>query len=102
MRLNLTYKLKQISLLIVALICSNLIGQTNEIGVFLGGSLFKGDVGAHSNEYIILNSKPTFGFQFKRNFNYYFGLGISIKRGELYAHDKYSRDIFELKRKLCQ
>ena len=80
--------------------CSNLIGQTNEVGLFLGRSLFMGDVGAHSNEYIILNSKPTFGLQFKRNLNYHFGLGISVNRGELYANDTHSSDMFELKRNL--
>ena len=79
---------------------SNVMGQTNEVGVFLGGSLFKGDIGVHRNEHLMHNMKPTFGFQFKRNFNYHFGISFNANRGELYSADSYSSDVFELTRNL--
>ena len=74
--------------------------QTNEIGVFLGGSLFHGDVGSNSVENAMLNSKPVFGMEYKRNFNYHFGIALIIKRGQLYADDKNSLDPFALERNL--
>ena len=99
MKSNLLNKQK-IILIIFLLACANTIGQTNEIGVFLGGSLFKGDIGVHRGEYIINNTKPTFGFQFKRNLNYHFGISFNANKGELYSDDSYSNDVFELARNL--
>jgi len=99
MKSNLIHKIK-ISLIILLLACSNIIGQTNEVGLFLGGSLFKGDIGVHRSEYIINNAKPTFGFQFKRNFNHHFGVSFNVNKGELYSADRYSNDVFELARNL--
>jgi len=97
---NLTYKLKNTLLLVLILTYTNILSQTNEVGIFLGGSLFKGDVGNHSREHIILNTKPAFGFQLKRNFNYHFGLSLNINRSEVFANDAYSYDVFELERNL--
>jgi len=99
MKSNLLHIIK-ISLVCMSITFSNLIGQTNEVGVFLGGSLFKGDIGVHRNEHIIHNMRPTFGFQFKRNFNYHFGISFNANKGELYSADSYSRDVFELTRNL--
>ena len=59
------------------------ISQTNEIGLFLGGSLFHGDVGYKNAEYSILNTKPVVGLNFKRNLNYHFGLLFSLCSGIL-------------------
>ena len=78
----------------------NVISQTNEIGVFLGGSLFHGDVGYNNAEYAILESKPVFGFLFKRNFNYHFSLNFSVNHGELYANDEVGFDFFSTQRNL--
>ena len=100
MKYNIIYTLHRRILLILVFICSNIIGQTHEIGVFLGGSLFHGDVGYNHAEYAILDSKPVFGFKFKRNFNYHFGLNLSINRGEIYGNDASSSDLFALQRNL--
>ena len=99
MRSNLLHTIK-ISLVFMSLTFSNVIGQTNEVGIFLGGSLFKGDIGVHRNEHIIHNMRPTFGFQFKRNFNYHFGISFNANKSELYSADSYSSDVFELTRNL--
>jgi len=75
-------------------------GQTNEIGFFLGGSMFHGDIGYQNAEQSIYNSQPVLGIQLKRNFNYHFGLNLSIKNGNLYAHDNNSSNHFLLDRNL--
>lgn len=100
MKFDLTHKLKILVLLVCGFMFTNVVCQTNEIGVFVGGSLFKGDIGAHSNEYILFNSQPALGFQFKRNLNYHFGINLTVNRSELYGADKYSSDAFELERNL--
>ena len=81
-------------------ISNNIIGQTREIGLFMGGSLFHGDVGYLNAESAILNSKSVFGFQFKRNFNYYFGMNISINHGEIFADDMLSSEKYRINRGL--
>ena len=68
--------------------------QTNEFGVFIGGSLFHGDIGYQNAELSILNSKKSLGVEYKRNFNYHFGVKISIINGEVYANNKESGNIF--------
>ena len=89
-----------IILLIIYLSTRFINAQTNEIGIFLGGSLFHGDVGYNNGEYAILETQPVIGIQLKRNLNYYFGLQLSINRGEVYANDATSNDIFALNRNL--
>ena len=74
--------------------------QTNEIGLFLGGSMFHGDIGHQNAEQSIYNSKPVIGIQLKRNFNYHFGIQISILRGNLYASDNNSQNDFFVDRNL--
>ena len=74
--------------------------QTNEIGIFLGGSLFHGDIGNNNAEYAILNTQPAFGFQLKRNLNYHFGISINLNRGTLFATDENNADLFKLERNL--
>ena len=68
--------------------------QTNELGVFGGGSLFHGDVGSQNSENAILESQPTIGIHLKRNLNYYFGLNLSIIAGNIQAHDAESNDFY--------
>jgi hypothetical protein len=68
--------------------------QTNELGVFGGGSLFHGDVGSQNSENAILESQPTIGIHLKRNLNYYFGLNLSIMSGRIQAHDVKSNDFY--------
>ena len=98
--MNNTIKYYLSTILISCCSFSKISGQTNEIGVFLGGSLFHGDVGYDDDEYILLNSKPVMGFQFKRNFNYHFGVNISIYQGSISADDARSNDLFSLERNL--
>ena len=78
---------------------SCLISQTNEIGIFIGESIFHGDVGKEFNS---LNSETgnTFGFTYKRNFDYYLSLSIGIKHGQIFAIDKNSNDPFKQNRNL--
>ena len=76
------------------------MSQTNELGIFMGGSIFHGDVGHGSKYYSISESKPVFGIQFKRNLNYHIGLSLSLHKGELAASDKESSNLFELQRNL--
>jgi len=77
-----------------------LICQTNEIGLFAGGSIFNGDVGGTSLESIHQRTKPAFGFSYKNNINYYLTINLMIKRGELYANDQNSNELFDLTRNL--
>ena len=77
-----------------------MISQTNDVGVFLGGSLFHGDIGHSNAENAALNAQHVFGFQLKRNLNYHFGVSININRGSLFASDANSSDIFKLERNL--
>ena len=92
--------IKNIIINIYILNCSILLGQTNEIGVFLGGSLFHGDVGYNNAESAILSTQPTLGLQLKRNLNYHFGVSINIHRGTLYASDANASDVFKTERNL--
>jgi len=62
--------------------------------------MFHGDIGYQNAEQSIYSSKPAIGIQLKRNFNYHFGINISIIRGNLYASDKNSRNAFFLDRNL--
>ena len=77
-----------------------LMSQTNEMGIFLGGSMFHGDVGYKNAEYSLLDTKPTIGISFKRNLNYHFGINLSLTRCEIYANDNSSIDFFNLNRNL--
>ncbi|MAZ58405.1 MAG: hypothetical protein CMP56_03225 [Flavobacteriales bacterium] len=76
------------------------ISQTNEIGLFLGGSLFHGDVGYKNAEYSILNTKPVIGLNFKRNLNYHFGLLFSFNKSTIQANDNVSSDAFNINRNI--
>lgn len=76
------------------------ISQTNEIGLFIGGSLFHGDVGYKNAEYSLLNTKPAIGLSFKRNLNYHFGLLLSFNKSTLYADDEMSSDVFNINRNI--
>tara|TARA_Y100001968_G_C19387034_1_gene733421 strand:+ start:226 stop:1062 length:837 start_codon:yes stop_codon:yes gene_type:complete len=100
MKFKLIYRANRMLLFVLIILHTNTLSQTNEVGIFMGGSLFKGDVGSHSKEKILLNSKPAFGLQVKRNFNYHFGVSFHVNRGELAANDKHSYDVFELERNL--
>ena len=94
------YNLKILLFLILGCICNKSLSQTNEIGFFLGGSMFQGDVGPQNAEKSILNTKPVWGLQFKRNLNYHFGVNLSITRGELYSSDDLSNDLFALQKNI--
>lgn len=90
------YKIYNNTITICLIIFSIQIGyaQTNELGLFVGGSLFHGDVGYQNSENAILESQPTVGIEFKRNFNYYFGLNLSIKSGKIQSNDLESNDFY--------
>ena len=77
-----------------------MMSQTNEIGLFLGGSLFHGDVGYKNAEYSLLNTKPAIGLNFKRNFNYHFGLLLSFNMSTIHANDNVSSDVFNINRNI--
>tara|TARA_B100000700_G_scaffold326762_1_gene439289 strand:- start:873 stop:1697 length:825 start_codon:yes stop_codon:yes gene_type:complete len=87
-------------ILIFILISLSIKSQTNEVGLFLGGGLFHGDVGYNNAENAILDSKPVFGFEYKRNLNYHFGITLMIKKGELSANDKSSLNLFSIEQSL--
>ena len=88
------------SLLIMLFFSNSMVGQTYEAGVFFGGSLFHGDVGYNNAEYAVLNTQPVAGIQFKRNLNHHFSINLCVYKGDLYADDTYSSDIFSLERNL--
>ena len=94
------YFLYTYRLLIMLSFIYNVNAQTYELGCFLGKSLFHGDIGYNNAEYSILDSKPVLGFQFKRNLNHHFTLGLSIYRGSVAADDADSFDVFSLERNL--
>ncbi|MAQ70015.1 MAG: hypothetical protein CMD23_02840 [Flavobacteriales bacterium] len=89
-----------IALTLSLIISAPLISQTNEIGLFAGGSLFHGDVGYQNAEYSILNTKPVIGLNFKRNFNYHFGLLLSFNKSTIQANDNVSTDEFNINRNI--
>ena len=87
--------------IVFAFINSNFTyAQTNELGLFFGGSLFHGDLGFQNSENAFLSSKPSFGINIKRNINYYFGLNLSLTRGIIQAKDSSSKDLFNQNRDL--
>ena len=89
------------SVIVFVLINSNFTSaQTNELGIFFGGSLFHGDLGFQNSENAFMGSRPSFGINIKRNINYYFGLNLSIKRGIIQAKDSSSEDLFNQNRDL--
>ena len=77
--------------IVFVLINSNFTSaQTNELGIFFGGSLFHGDLGYQNSENAFMDSRPSFGINIKRNINYYFVLNLSLKRGIIKAKDSSS------------
>lgn len=90
----------KILLIAFGMLHSSTIAQTNELGLFLGGSMFHGDVGYIHAENALRDSRLSFGLHFKRNFNYHFGVQIGFNHGELYANDNKSYDTFHLDRNL--
>ena len=92
------YNLRIWLFFIISLITLNTASQTNEIGVFLGGSMFHGDIGRKNAEATILDTRPVWGIQLKRNLNYHFSINLAFNRGELYGSDELSSDLFALER----
>ena len=86
--------IKYIPIYLIVFVTHIGISQTNELGVFIGGSLFHGDVGYQKAESSILKSQPTAGIHLKRNLNYYFGLNLSLITGSVQAHDLESNDFY--------
>ncbi|MDC0189359.1 DUF6089 family protein [Flavobacteriales bacterium] len=81
-------------IIIYLAIPSLILSQTNELGMFIGGSLFHGDIGYQNAELSLLKSKKSIGLEFKRNLNYHFGVKISVINGEIYADSKHNPNIF--------
>ena len=100
MKNNMWYCDKKYIISIIILMSINIMAQTNEVGVFIGGSLFHGDIGHIKAENSIKDTRLVYGLEFKRNFNYHFGVHLSLKRGEIYAADENSSDLFVLTRNL--
>ena len=73
--------------------------QTNEIGIFIGESIFHGDVGKNINS-ISKETGVSWGFTYKRNFDYYFSICLGLKHGEIFASDQNSHDPFKQNRNL--
>jgi hypothetical protein len=94
------YQILKLIMFFYLALSPNIIGQTNEIGLFAGGTLFHGDVGGNQIESIQNTTKPTLGITYKKNINYYLSIDLTIKRGEIYANDQNSNDPFETKRNL--
>ena len=86
--------------MIILLFTNNIAGQSRELGLFIGGSLFHGDVGYLNAESSIIQTKTSFGFKVQRNLNYHFGLNLSANHGELFADDILSSDIYRVNRGL--
>ena len=94
------YNFSKHIIIILFFIFTNIKGQTNEVGLFLGGSLFHGDVGYKNAEYALLNTRPVFGLSYKRNFNYHFGISLIFHRGQLYANNRDSFDPFTIEQNI--
>ena len=86
--------MRSLFILIIISCINPTLSQTNELGIFVGGSLFHGDVGYQNAEYSVLDSRPVLGIHLKRNFNYHFGVMFSISKGSLFADDMSSGDAF--------
>ena len=76
-----------------------------EISLFLGTSIFHGDVGYNSLQFgntnkLFLNSKPAWGLSFRNNFNERFSINLSFKKGVISAYDNQSEDLFLVNRNL--
>tara|TARA_B100000902_G_scaffold399728_1_gene472122 strand:- start:2721 stop:3545 length:825 start_codon:yes stop_codon:yes gene_type:complete len=94
------YNFSKHIILILFFIFTNIKGQTNEVGLFLGGSLFHGDIGYKNAEYALLNTRPVLGLSYKRNFNYHFGISLIFHRGQLYANNRETFDPFTIEQNL--
>jgi len=87
-------------LFIYFIINSVTLGQTNELGVFIGGSMFHGDIGYQNAENSLYNTRASLGLEFKRNFNYHLGLKLSVLQGEIQGFDNLDSDIYIQERNL--
>ena len=76
-----------------------------EVSMFLGTSIFHGDVGYNSLQFgntdkLFINSKIAWGLSFRNNFNERFSINMSFKKGVISAYDNQSEDLFLVNRNL--
>lgn len=67
--------------------------QKNEIGIFIGSSGYKGDIGNQKIGYIFKNQSFSTGVVYKNNINEYLSLRSSFKYGKLSANDSESENV---------
>ena len=81
------------------------IFSQQEISIFLGTSIFHGDVGYNAlkignTDKLFLNGKLAWGLSFRNNFNERFSINLSFKKGIISAYDNQSEDLFLINRNL--
>ena len=96
---------KKIFTIIIFFSCFNYTFSQQEVSVFLGTSIFHGDVGYNSlkignTDKLFLNSQLAWGLSFRNNFNERFSINISFKKGVISAYDYQSEDLFLVNRNL--
>tara|TARA_B100001250_G_C19712496_1_gene749855 strand:+ start:108 stop:938 length:831 start_codon:yes stop_codon:yes gene_type:complete len=96
---------KTIFTIIIFFSCFNYTFSQQEVSVFLGTSIFHGDVGYNSlkignTDKLFLNSQLAWGLSFRNNFNERFSINLSFKRGVISAYDNQSEDLFLVNRNL--
>jgi Domain of unknown function (DUF6089) len=77
---------------------SQRIKKSSEIGLFLGGSYYIGDL--NPNGHFSPFTKPAAGFLFRHNFNPRFAARVNALYGNIEAHDSYSKSAYQRQRNL--
>ena len=70
-----------------------------ELGLFLGTSIFHGDIGYNSLNFgntdrLFINSRLAIGLNFRKNINPRMAFNLSFKKGEITSYDKDSEDFY--------
>ncbi len=95
---------KKILLIFYLFIGTFAFSQT-ELGLFLGTSVFHGDVGYNSLNFgntdkLFINSKAALGLNFRKNLNPRISVNLTLKTGQINSYDRDSEDLFIIQRNL--
>ena len=96
---------KTIFTIIIFFSCYNQSFAQQEISLFLGTSIYHGDVGynslniGHTNK-LFQNGEFAWGLSFRNNFNERFSINLNFKQGIISAYDNQSEDLFIIDRNL--
>ena len=96
---------KKIFVILIFFSCLNYSIAQQEISVFLGTSIYHGDVGYNSlkignSDQLFKNGKIAWGLNFRNNFNERFCVNIGFRQGIISAYDSQSEDLFIVNRNL--